>query len=131
MTLYGRKVGKSSLMILIGSQSISRTMEPKTTCRRAEEEQSGSGGTRTLLNQPGRGRGSTTDHGEDEPAQVSVDGKVNHLLDRVEVRIVEVPQKPQNTWSENLDTQTRRAEALRGPRAGGGGGPASPLSAAG
>lgn len=31
MTLYGRKVGNSTLMILIGSHSISRTMEPNTT----------------------------------------------------------------------------------------------------
>lgn len=38
MTLYGRKVGKSSLIILIGSHSISRTMEPNTTWKYAEKD---------------------------------------------------------------------------------------------
>lgn len=36
-------------------------------------------------------RGSLTHHGEYEPPQVSVDGQVDHLLDWVEVWIVQVP----------------------------------------
>lgn len=112
MTLYGRKVGKSTLMALMGSQSISRTMEPKTTCRQAEGELQSSSRTQSsappsapaLEGGGGRRRG-LTDHREDEPPQVSVNGKVNHLLNRVKVRIVEVPQEPQNTWSEDLGAQ--------------------------
>lgn len=48
-------------------------------------------------------RGETTDHRENEPPQVSVNGKVNHLLNWVKVWIVQIPQKPQNTRSEDLE----------------------------
>lgn len=34
---------------------------------------------------------------------MSVNGKVNHLLNWVEVWIIQVPQKPQNTRSEHLE----------------------------
>lgn len=120
MTLYGRKVGKSSLMTLIGSQSISRTMEPKTTCRQAEKHRvavkipaAASGHPQAQSPSPpsalgggeggeSRRRGSSTDHRENEPPQVSVNRKVNHLLNRVKVWIIQVPEKPQNTWSEDL-----------------------------
>lgn len=44
-----------------------------------------------------------TDHRENEPPQVSVNGKVNHLLNWVKVWIIQVPQKPQNTRSEYLE----------------------------
>lgn len=47
-------------------------------------------------------RRATTDHRENEPPQVSVNGKVNHLLNGVKVWIIQVPQKPQNTRSEDL-----------------------------
>lgn len=50
-----------------------------------------------------RRRGETTDHRENEPPQVSVNGKVNHLLDWVKVWIIQVPQKPQDTRSEYLE----------------------------
>lgn len=49
-----------------------------------------------------RGGGETTDHRENEPPQVSVNGKVNHLLNGVEVWIIQVPQEPQNPRSEHL-----------------------------
>lgn len=48
-----------------------------------------------------------TDHWEYKPPQVSVDRKVNHLLHWVEIWIIQVPQKPQHTWSKNLLTHTQ------------------------
>lgn len=34
MTLYGRKLGSRYLIIRIGSQSMSRTIDPKTICKK-------------------------------------------------------------------------------------------------
>lgn len=43
-----------------------------------------------------------TDHRENKPPQVSIDGEVDHLLDWVKVWIVQVPQEPQHTRPEHL-----------------------------
>lgn len=99
-------------MILIGSHSISRTMEPKTTWKMQKRTQLQGAITQhapvlVVIIKGTRGGGETTDHRENEPPQVSVNGKVNHLLNRVEVWIIQVPQKPQNPRSEHLQhTQT-------------------------
>lgn len=48
-----------------------------------------------------------TDHREDKPSQVSVDGQVDHLLDWVKVWIVQVPQEPQHPRPEHLQPNKR------------------------
>lgn len=47
-----------------------------------------------------------TNHREYKPPEVSVDGEVDHLLDWVEVWIIQVPQEPQHTWPKHLHTET-------------------------
>lgn len=49
-----------------------------------------------------------TDHRENKPPKMSVDGQMNHLLDWVKVWIIQVPQEPQHAWPENLHTNTNR-----------------------
>lgn len=51
-----------------------------------------------------KGGGFLTDHRENKPPQVSVDGQVDHFLNRVKVWIVQVPQKPQYTRTKHLQT---------------------------
>lgn len=50
--------------------------------------------------------GRLTDHRENKPPEMSVDGQVDHLLYWVEVWIVQVPQEPQHAWPEHLYTNT-------------------------
>ncbi len=52
-----------------------------------------------------RSGGELTHHREYKPPQVSVDGQVDHLLDWVEVWIIQVPQEPQHTRPEHLQPQ--------------------------
>ena len=33
---------------------------------------------------------------------MTVDGEVNHLLDRIEVRVIEITKEPEHTWSQYL-----------------------------
>lgn len=60
----------------------------------------------------GKMRGYLTDHREYKPPQVSVDGQVDHLLDWVEVWIVQVSQEPQHTWPKHLHPN-EHAKAFR------------------
>ena len=50
--------------------------------------------------------GSEEDERDAEPAEVSRDGEVDHLLDRVEVRVVEVAEEPEDAGAQNLPEQT-------------------------
>lgn len=52
--------------------------------------------------------GAEHHHGQDEAPQVPVDGQVDHLLHRVEVGVVEVPQEPQHSGPQHLREQTKR-----------------------
>lgn len=52
-----------------------------------------------------RGGEHWTDHRENKPPEMSVDGQVDHLLDWVEVWVVQVPQEPQHTRPKHLCTK--------------------------
>ncbi|TNN89036.1 hypothetical protein EYF80_000915 [Liparis tanakae] len=52
--------------------------------------------------------GAKHNHGQDEPAQVSVDGEVNHLLHRVKIGVIEVSQKPQDSRPQHLIKEKKR-----------------------
>lgn len=52
--------------------------------------------------------GAEHHHRQNEAPQVSVDGKVNHLLHWVEVGVIEVSKKPQYTRSQDLNDKKKK-----------------------
>ena len=88
--VYGRKVGKTVRMNLAGMNSITRIEVPNIT-REAQNLEILIGHLDGWMN--------------GTPAHMPRYAQVNHLLDRVEVRVVEIPQEPKNPRSENLSQE--------------------------